>query len=137
MTNQRLIRFGLNGIAGFLSFAMLGYGLYSAMGTDIRFNPVPSILYYALPICCLPVFFLGFIWRKAVILQAILAIAYLIVCAVLSWRQCSSLGYCTSVAHVVLLNLETRPVLTFFAVAIASSAAMILRNGSSGRAETR
>ena len=129
LTNRRLIRFGLNGIAGFLSFAMLGYGLYSAMGIDIRFNRVPSTLYYVLPIASFPVFVFGFVWRRAAIGQVILAIAYVVTCAILGWRQCSSLDYCTSMASVIIVNVESRPVLALFGTAIASCAAMILREG--------
>jgi len=126
LTERRLIRFGLNGIAGLLSFGVLGFGLYSAWGIDPRFNPVPSTLYYVLPIASFPVFLIGFVWRRAAIVQAILALAYLPVCIALGWRQCSSLGYCTSIASVILVNLESEAVLAFLGTAVASVVSMVL-----------
>lgn len=126
MTERQLVRFGLNGIAGFLSFAVMGYGLYSAMRIDVRFNPVPSTLYYILPIASFPVFVFGFVWRKSAVIQAILALAYVVVCVFLSWRQCSSFGYCTGVASIVLLEITTRQALAFIGAAIASLVAMAM-----------
>ena len=136
MTERRLIHFGSTWIAGLLSFAMMGYGLYSAMGVDIRFNPIPSVLYYTLPMASLPVFVLGFIWRRAALAQAVLAAAYATVSAILGWRQCSSLDYCTSVASVILVNLESKQVLIFFGAAMASCVAMIWREGRQIRGRT-
>jgi hypothetical protein len=130
MTERSLIRFGLNGIAGFLSFAVLGFGLYSAWGIDVRFNPVLSTLYYVLPIASFPVFVMGFAWRRAAILQASMVVVYIVVCTALSWRECTALSYCTSIGHAVLLNIETKPVLAFLGTAMASCAAMMLREHS-------
>jgi hypothetical protein len=124
MTERQLIRFGLNGISGFLSFAVMGYGLYSAIRIDVRFDPVPSMLYYILPVACFPVFAFGFAWKKAAILQGILALAYVIVYAVLSWRQCSSFGYCTSIASIFFLVFKTKQTLAFLGTAVASLVAM-------------
>jgi len=126
MPERRLILFGLNGIAGLLSFTMLGFGLYSAWGIDIRFDPVPSALYYILPIASFPVFAIGFVWRSAANVQAMMAVAYVVVCAILDWRTCSSLGYCVSMASTFFLVLKTQQVLTFFGTAIASLAAMVI-----------
>lgn len=128
MHERQLIRFGLNGIAGFLSFAVMGYGLYSAIRIDVRYDPVPSMLYYILPTASFPVFVFGLVWRKAAIVQTVIALAYVVVCVILSWRECTVLGYCTSVTHAVVLNLETQPVLAFLATAVASSIAMLLRD---------
>jgi hypothetical protein len=130
MKERRLIRFGLNGIAGFLSFAVLGFGLYSAWGIDVRFNPVPSTLYYVLPIASFPVFLVGFVWRRAAIVQVILSLAYVPVCAILSWRQCASLGYCAGIGSVIVLNIESKQVLAFLGTAVASCAAMVLSEQS-------
>jgi hypothetical protein len=135
MPERRLILFGLNGIAGLLSFAMLGFGLYSAWGIDVRFNPVPSALYYILPIASFPVFAIGFVWRKAAIVQAAMALVYLLVCTILDRRTCSSLGYCAGVTSTIFLALKTQPVLAFFATAIASLAAMLTLPTQSGRPE--
>lgn len=128
MPERRLIRFGLNGIAGLLSFAMLGFGLYAAWGIDVRVDPIPSVLYYILPIASLPVFAIGFVWRKAAIVQAMMAIAYVVVCTILDWRTCSALGYCAGLTSTILLVLKTERVLAFFGTAIASCAAMVIRD---------
>jgi hypothetical protein len=126
MTNRTIIRVGLNWIAGFLSFAVLGYGLYSVLSVDLRFNPVLSTLYSVLPLASFPVFLVGFLWRRAAIVQAVLILAYLPVCTVLSLRMCSSLGYCAGISAAVFVNLESRQFLTFLGAAIASLGAMML-----------
>ena len=126
MTQRGIIRMGATWIAGFLSFGLLGLGLYSALVTDARFNPVLSTLYYILPIASFPVFLFGLRWRKAAILQAILVIAYLVVCALLTWRQCSSLGSCTSAVTVIVVNIESKLMLAFVGTAIAGLLAMAM-----------
>lgn len=127
MTERRPIYIGLSGIAGFLSFSLLGVGLYSFWGIDSRVDPFLSTLYYVLPIASFPIFLIGRRWRRAAVLQAILAVAYVPVSAALDWRSCSSLGYCTGVMPIVFLAATTMPALAFFAAAIASCAAMVLR----------
>jgi hypothetical protein len=134
MSERRLIRIGLNGIACFLSFSLLGVGLYSLWGIDPRFNPLLSTLYYALPLASFPVFLVGLAWRRVAIVQVILALAYLPVCVMLGWRQCSSLGYCTTVAAVTFVNMQSRPVLAFLGTAIASVVVMVMRERSSPQA---
>ena len=126
MSDRKLIRFGLNGIAGFLSFAVLGFGLYSAWGIDACFNPVLSTLYYVLPILSFPVFLIGFRFQKAAVLQPILAVAFLTVYAPLNWRTCSALGYCGSIASLIWMTLTAPASLAFLGTAIASLAAMAL-----------
>lgn len=126
MTNRTLLRIGLTGIAGFLSFAILGRGLFWALRIDVWMNPVLSILFCALPILSFPVFLLGLLLRKAAALQPILAVAFLAVYSVLNWRTCSALGYCSSVSSVVLMTLTTRVSMAFFAVAITSVAAVMV-----------
>jgi hypothetical protein len=130
VSDRRLIRFGLHAIAGFLSFAVLGFGLYSVWGIDARFNPVLSTLYYTLPIASFPVFLIGLVWKRAPIVQAVLALAYVPVCAMLDWRTCSSLGYCSGAASIVFLALTTKPAVAFLGTAIASCAAMVLRENA-------
>jgi hypothetical protein len=129
MSDRKLIRFGLNGIAGFLSFAVLGFGLYSAWGIDARFNPVLSTLYYVLPIASFPVFLIGLFFRKAAVLQPILAVVFLAVYAALNFRTCSALGYCSSIASIIWMTLTTRASLAFLGAAVASLAAMALKEG--------
>ena len=126
MTVRRIVRTGAMWIAGLLSFSLMGIGLISAMGIDNRFNPVASTLYYILPMASFPIFVFGFVWRKTAIGQAILAVVYLVVCARLDWRACSSHGYCAGAVAVILLALKTRPVLAFLGTAAASLAAMAL-----------
>jgi hypothetical protein len=130
MTERSLIRFGLNGIAGFLGFGVMGFGLWSAMSIDARFNPLLSTLYYVLLVASFPVVVIGFFWKRAAIVQVVLLLGYVVVSAILGWRQCSSIGYCTSVASVVLVNLESKPVLAFLGTAVASLTAMALREES-------
>jgi hypothetical protein len=126
MTNRTLLRIGLTWIAGFLSFAVLDRGLFWALRIDVRVNPVLSILFCALPILSFPVFLVGFLFRKAAVIQPILAVAFIAVYAVLNWRTCSAPGYCSSVSSVVLMTLTTPVSMAFFAVAITSVAAVVL-----------
>ncbi len=126
MTNRTLLRIGLTWIAGFLSFALLGRGLHWALSIDVRMNPVLSILFCALPILSFPVFLAGFLFRRAAVLQPILAVVFLAVYAILNWRTCSALGYCSSVSSVVLMTLTTPVSMAFFTVAFTSVAAVAL-----------
>jgi hypothetical protein len=124
MSDRNLIRIGLTSIAGLLSFAVLGFGLYAAWGIDARFNPILSTLYYVLPIASFPIFLISFFFRKAAILQPILALVFLAVYVPLNWRTCISLGNCGSIASVLWMTLTARASLAFLGVAIASLAAM-------------
>jgi hypothetical protein len=124
MTLRRIVQLCFVLLAGVVSFAVTLFGIASAMAVDMHFNPLLSILYWFLPIISLPVFLLGFVLRKLVAFQAILAIAYLAVYSALNWRTCTSLGYCGSIASTVLMTLRTHSVLAFFAVAVFSFAAM-------------
>jgi hypothetical protein len=126
MTVRRMVQVCLVLAAGFLSCVVSLFGVASAMGVDVHFNPVLSMLYCVLPILSLPLFLLAFIIRKLVALQAILAIGYVAVYAALNWRTCASFGYCGSVASTVLQALRTHSVIAFFAAAILSIAAMYL-----------
>jgi hypothetical protein len=128
MSDRNLIRIGLTSIAGLLSFAVLGFGLYAAWGIDARFNPVLSTLYYVLPIASFPVFLIGFFFRKAAILQPVLAVAFFAVYIPLNWRTCSALGYCGSIASIFWMTLTARASLAFLGAAIASLAAMALND---------
>jgi hypothetical protein len=136
MTLRRIAQLCFVLLAGVVSFAVTMAGVASAMAIDMHFNPLLSILYWFLPIMSLPVFLLGFVLRKLVTLQAILALAYLAVYSALNWRTCSSLGSCGSIASAVLMTLRTRAVLAFFAVAILSLAVMALDRGGSSTAST-
>jgi hypothetical protein len=131
MTDRNLIRIGLTWIAGLLSFAVLGHGLYWAWSIDIRFNPALSILFCALPILSFPVFLIGLLFRRIAVLQPILAFAFFAVYSALNWRTCSALGYCGSIGSVVWMTLTTRTVLTFFGAAICTVAARIIDDRSS------
>lgn len=111
--------------AGLFSCVVTAYGLRSALGIDIHFDPVLSTLYLALPILSLPVFFLARPFRKLALLQPILAIAYLAAYSALNWRTCASFGFCSSVSATVLLTLRTHSVLAFFAAAILSIATVV------------
>jgi len=127
MTERNLLRIGLTWIAGFLSFAVLGFGLYWTMSVDTRFSPVLSVLFCALPLLSFPVFLVGFLMRRAAWGQLVLAIVYLAVYAALNWRTCAAMSGCAGVASIVFLTLKTKSVLAFFGTAIVSVAALVLR----------
>jgi hypothetical protein len=137
MTNRTFLRIGLTWIAGFLSFAVLGRCLFWATRIDLRVNPVISILFCVLPILSFPVFLAGFLFRKAAVLQPILAVAFLAAYAFLNWRTCSSLGYCGSVPSIVWMTLTTPASITFFTVALTSVAALSLDERGQSHADAR
>jgi hypothetical protein len=126
MTNRTILRIGLNWIAGLLSFAVMGFGLRTAIGIDFRFNPVLSTLYAVLPLLSFAIFLMGFLIRRMPVVQAGLAITFLGIFAALNWRTCSALGYCAGIFSTILLSLETSVALAFLGAAAASLAAMML-----------
>lgn len=130
MTERVLLRIGVTWIAALLSFAMLAFGLYWSMSIDVRFNPALSILFCALPLLSFPVFLVGILIRKAAWLQPVMAVVYLVVYAALNWRTCASMGVCAGGASIVFLTLKTKSVLAFFGAAIASVAALVLRESA-------
>jgi len=134
MTIRRFGSLFLTVLAALLSFAVMGYGLVSAVFIDTRFNPVLSIFHCVLPILSFPVFFLARLFPKIVTLQLILAIAYLAVYSALNWRTCASLGYCTTVAATVLLTFKTFSVLAYFGSFLLGALALVFKKGS--RAQT-
>ena len=126
MTNRTILRIGLNWIAGFLSFAVMGFGLLTAIDIDFSFNPALSMLFAVLPLLSFAVFLIGFLVRKMPVVQAVLAAAFLAVFVALNRRTCSALGYCVGVFSTILLTLETKAVLAFLGAAAASLGAMML-----------
>jgi hypothetical protein len=126
MTNRTILRIGLNWIAGFLSFAVMGFGLLSAIDIDFRFNPALSTSYAVLPLLSFPVFLVGFLVRKMPFVQAVLAVSFLAIYAALNWRTCVALGYCTGMLFTVRHALMTRVALAFLGAAGANLGAMKL-----------
>jgi hypothetical protein len=126
MTLRKLCSLFLTALAALLSLVVMGHGLVSAVFIDTRFNPVLSILYCVLPILSFPVFVLARLFRKLVVLQVILLLAWIPVYSALNWRTCASLGYCTTVAATVILTLKTPVVLAFIGVNLFGGAALLL-----------
>jgi len=118
-------------LAGVFSCLLTLYGLAAIRGLDLRQNTWLSVAYCALPLLCLPLYLLALPVRKALLLQVILVLTYIPVYSALNWRTCSELGYCGSVASVVLMTIATPKVLLFWGVALSSLAAFIVeRSGS-------
>ncbi len=111
---------------GVFSCLLTLYGLAAVRGLDLRQDTMLSFAYCALPFLSLPLYLLALAVRKLLPLQAILLLAYIPVYAALNWRTCAELGYCGSVASVVLTTMLTSKVLLFWGVALASVAAWIV-----------
>ncbi len=73
-----------------------------------------------------PLFLLALVVRRLLPLQAILVLAYIPVYSALNWRTCAELGYCGSVASVVMLTITTTKVLLFGGVGLCSVAARVV-----------
>ena len=112
--------------AGVFSFLLTLYGLAAVRGLDLRQNTVLSLVYCGLPLLSLPLYLLALAVRKLLPLQAILGLAYIPVYSALNWRTCAELGYCSSIAPVVLATIATSKVLLFLGVALSSVAAFVV-----------
>jgi hypothetical protein len=118
--------------AGVLSCLLTLYGLAAVRGLDLRQNTLVSLAYCVLPLLSLPLFLLALVVRRLLPLQAVLVLAYVPVYSALNWRTCAALGYCGSVAPVVLMTITTSKVLLFFGVGLSSLAAFVVeRRGHS------
>jgi hypothetical protein len=124
--------------AGAFSFLLTLYGLAAMRGMDLRQNAMLSFAYCALPLLSLPLYLLALAVRRLLPLQAVLLLAYIPVYSALNWRTCAALGYCGSVASVVLLTITTRKVLLFWGVALVSFAAFVVElRGSADSGEKK
>jgi hypothetical protein len=112
--------------AGVLSCLLALNGLAAVRGMDLRQDTLLSIAYCALPLLSLPLFLLGLVVRRLLPLQTILVLAYIPVYSALNWRTCAELGYCGSVASVVLVTITTTKVLLFFGVGLSSLGAFVV-----------
>ena len=112
--------------AGVFSFLLTLYGLAAVRGLDLRQNTVLSVVYCALPLLSLPLYLLALAVRKLLPLQAVLVLAYIPVYSALNWRTCAELGYCGSIASVVIATIMTSKVLLFWGVALSSAAAFVV-----------
>jgi hypothetical protein len=123
-------------LAGVFSCLLTLYGLAAVRGLDLRQNTWLSVAYCALPLLSLPLHLLALAVRRLLPIQAILVLAYIPVYSALNWRTCAELGYCGSVASVVLMTIATSKVLLFGGVALSSLAAFIVeRSGSADAGE--
>ncbi len=134
---ERAIDFACaDGIAGFLSFAVTGLRL--VFGYRPRFSLGSGAVDALLHLATSRVFRFsssGFVWRRSAIVLAILALAFVIVYAVLSWRHCASFGYCTGVASIVLHRGQNETALAFLGTAISTLTAMVVENAAQGTVE--
>ena len=121
--------------AGIFSCLLTLYGLAAIRGLDLRQNTLLSVAYCALPLLSLPLYLLALVARRLLLLQALLVLAYIPVYSALNWRTCAELGYCGSVASVVLMTIATPKVLLFWGVALSSLAAFIVERSASPVAE--
>lgn len=118
-------------LAGLFSCLLALYGLVAIRGLDLRQNAVLSAAYCALPLLSLPLYFIALAVRKLLPLQTVLVLAYIPVYSALNWRTCVELGYCGSMASVVLMTIATSKVLLFCGVALSSLAAFVVeRSGA-------
>jgi hypothetical protein len=119
--------------AGIFSCLLTLYGLAALRGLDLRQNTLLSVAYCALPLLSLPLYLLALVARRLLMLQALLVLAYTPVYSALNWRTCAELGYCGSVASVVLMTIATSKVLLFWGVALSGAAAFVVeRSGGPG-----
>ena len=121
-----LIR-GLMILAGILSFAVMGWGVYSTISIDFRPNPVLTFFYCVLPTLSFPVCLLAIVFRKLAVLQAVFALSWLAVYSVMNWRNCSALGLCGSAGATVWMTLTTRVMMAYIGSAACMLAAPRLR----------
>jgi hypothetical protein len=120
--------------AGLFSCLLTVYGVAAIHGLDLRQNTVLSVFYCALPLLSLPFFFLALAVRKLLPLQVTLVLAYIPVYSALNWRTCAELGYCGSMASVVLMTIVTSKVRLFCGVALSSVAAFLVERGDAADA---
>ena len=106
--------------AGIFSCLLTLYGLAAIRGLDLRQNTLLSVAYCALPLLSLPLYLLAHVVRKLLPLQTVLVLAYIPVYSALNWRTCAELGYCGSIASVVLMTIETPKVLLFWEAVLSS-----------------
>jgi hypothetical protein len=111
-----------------LSALITLYGVFIAQRIDFRLDTALTATYSILPILCFPAFILLRRTRRTLLLL-IFACVFWAAFSALSWRTCSELGYCGSVASTVFETFATTRVLAFFGIAAVALAL--------GRIETR
>jgi hypothetical protein len=124
-------------LAGILSAWVTLYGVYSASRIDFRQNPILTGLYCFLPLLSFPVFLLVRPAERSAIVLATFALGYVGVYSALSWRTCSELGYCGSVASTVIEIVCTRVALAYIAVAVLRFVAQLVDDQKTGRSAGR
>lgn len=117
--------------AGVISAGVTLYGIYSALGVDLRQDTLLSCFYCGLPLLCFPVFILVRPQNRSTFLLSLMALSYLGAYSALNWRTCSELGYCQSMLATITQTLSTNVVLAFFAVVILELIALLLDDRSS------
>ena len=130
MTIRGIIWAVLLALAGVVSAGVTLYGVYLAIGVDLRQDTLLSCLYCGLPLLCFPVFLLVRPQNRSTFLLSLMAITYLGAYSALNWRTCSELGYCQGLLATVMQTLSTNVVLAFFAVVILQLMALLVDDRS-------
>ncbi len=113
-------------LAALLSAAVSLHAVYSAIAVDFRFNPVLTFLYCLFPALSFFVFLFVRSARAEAATQIALFVGYLVTSSMLSWRNCSAYGYCTTVGATVLTLLRSKPILASLGVAVLTLLALAL-----------
>lgn len=133
MTIRGIIWAVLLVVAGVISAGVTLYGIYSALGVDLRQDTLLGCFYCGLPLLCFPVFILVRPQNRATFVLSLMALTYLGAYSALNWRTCSELGYCQSLLDTVMRTLNTDVVLAFFGVVILNLIAILVDDHSTLR----
>ena len=113
-------------LAGLCAAYVTVHAVLTWIVTDLRFDPVTTIIYCGFPLLSFPAFVLVHRVRVELAVQCVLALGYWIAYSMLSWRACSANGYCSTVGDTVLNTLGTKPVEAALGVVILSLIALIV-----------
>ncbi|MGB6193569.1 MAG: hypothetical protein WBF42_13965 [Terracidiphilus sp.] len=112
-------------LAAVLSAAVSLHAIYSAIAVDFRFDPMLTILYCLFPGLSFFVFLFVRSVRAEAATQIALFIGYAVTSSMLSWRNCSAYGYCTTAGATVLTVLRSKPMLASLGVALLTLLALV------------
>lgn len=113
-------------LAGVLSAIVSLHALYAAIVVDFRFNPVLTVLYCLFPALSFPVYLLVRSARAEALTQIVLFVGFLVTASMLGWRNCSAMGYCTTVSATVFTVLRFKFVLASLGVAAFTFVAWLI-----------
>jgi hypothetical protein len=113
-------------LAAVLSAIVSVHALYSATRVDLRIDVVVTSLYCLFPALSFVVFLFVRSARAEVVAQIILFLGYLVTASMLAWRNCSAIGYCTTVSATVTTVFRSSFILASFGVAVLTLIAWVL-----------